>query len=84
MNELETTQPLSLRDTAKGIAIRAGFLTAAGLVVGAWVFGLAAKTASAIVKVAVGLLLLAVGGGLATYEMKKVQRRFDHTVRVRT
>ena len=70
MNELE------LRDMAKGVAIRAGLLGAAGLIVGAWVFGLAAKSAAAIVKVAVGLLLLTVGGGLATYEVKKIQRRF--------
>jgi len=67
---------MELRDTAKGIAIRAGILGVSGLVVGAWVFGLAAKTATAIVKVTVGLLLLAIGGGLATYEVKKVQRRF--------
>ena len=49
----------------------------AGLVVGAWVFGLAAKTASALVKVMVGLLLLTIGAGLATWEVKKVQRRFE-------
>lgn len=69
---------MSLRDTAKGIAVRAGILSVAGLVVGAWVFGLAAKTASAVVKVLVGLLLLAIGGGLATWELKKIERRFHH------
>ena len=76
MYETQPTQPLSLRDTAKGVAIRAGFLSVAGLVLGAWVFGLAAKTASAVVKVIVGLLLLMIGVGMATWEVKKVQRRF--------
>ena len=76
MYETQPTQPLSLRDTAKGVAIRAGFLSVAGLVLGAWVFGLAAKTASAVVKVIVGLLLLTIGVGMATWEVKKVQRRF--------
>jgi hypothetical protein len=69
-----TTEPLSLRDTAKGIAVRASVLGVAGLIVGAWVFGLAAKTASALVKFAVGLLLLTIGAGVATYQVKKFQR----------
>jgi ascorbate-specific PTS system EIIC-type component UlaA len=76
MDELQRTEPMSLRDTAKGVAVRAGILSVAGLVVGAWVFGLAAKTASALVKVVVGLLLLTIGAGVATWEVKKVQRRF--------
>jgi ascorbate-specific PTS system EIIC-type component UlaA len=77
MDEIQPIQPLSLRDTAKGVAIRAGFLSVAGLVIGAWVFGLAAKTASALVKVIVGLLLLTIGAGLAAWEVKKVQRRWE-------
>lgn len=77
MDEIQPTEPLSLRDTAKGIAIRAGFLSVAGLVIGAWVFGLAAKTATAIVKVVVGLLLVTIGAGLATWEVKKIQRRIE-------
>lgn len=76
MDDRRPRQPLSLRDTAKGIAIRAGFLGAAGLIAGAWVFGLALKTADAVIKVLVGLLLLTIGGGLATIEVKKIQRRF--------
>lgn len=68
---------MSLRDTAKGIAVRAGLLGVVGLVVGAWVFGLAAKAASGVVKVLVGLLLVAIGGGLAAWEVKKVKRRFE-------
>lgn len=77
MDEIQRTEPLSLRDTAKGIAIRAGFLGMVGLVIGAWVFGLAAKTATAIVKVVVGLLLVTIGAGLATWEVKKIQRRIE-------
>ncbi len=74
---MDETQPLSLRDTAKGVAIRAGVLGVVGLILGAWVFGVAAKTASALVKFVVGLLLLAIGAGMAAFEVKKIQRRFD-------
>jgi membrane protein DedA with SNARE-associated domain len=74
-----TTQPMSLRDTATGIAIRAGFLGAVGLVIGAWVFGVAAKTASVLVKVVVGLILLGIGAGVATLEVKKIQRRLEES-----
>ncbi|HEX7418964.1 MAG TPA: SPW repeat protein [Thermoanaerobaculia bacterium] len=49
----------------------------AGLVIGAWVFGLAAKTAATVVKVIVGLLLLTVGAGVVTWEVRKVQRRLE-------
>ncbi|GAC1438274.1 MAG: hypothetical protein NVSMB68_10020 [Thermoanaerobaculia bacterium] len=74
----QPSQPISLRDTARGIAVRAGILSVAGIVVGAWVFGLAAKTASALVKVAAGLLLLTIGAGFATWEVKKIEHRFQH------
>lgn len=77
MDEIQRTEPLSLRDTAKGVAIRAGFLGVVGLIVGAWIFGLAAKTAATIVKVVVGLLLLTIGAGVVTWEVKKVQRRLQ-------
>ena len=77
MDETQPTQPISLRDTAKGVAIRAGLLGVVGLVVGAWIFGVAAKTAAFFVKFAVGLLLLTIGAGLATFEVKKVQRRLE-------
>jgi molybdopterin biosynthesis enzyme len=72
----ETTQPMSLRDTAKGIAVRAGILTVAGVVISAWVFGLAAKAASGLVKGLAALFLLTVGAGVAAWEVKKVQRRW--------
>ena len=74
MDANQPTQPLSLRDTAKGVAVRAGVLSVAGLVVFAWIFGLAAKTATALVKVMVGLLLLTVGAGLATWEVRGKRR----------
>ena len=48
----------------------------AGLVIGAWVFGLAAKTASAIVKVVVGLLLVTVGAGWVAFGVRRQSRRF--------
>jgi molybdopterin biosynthesis enzyme len=70
------TEPMSLRDTAKGIAVRAGILTVAGVVAGAWIFGLAAKAASGVVKILAALFLLTVGAGVATWKVKKVQRRW--------
>lgn len=73
----EETQPLSLRDTAKGIAVRAGVLTVGGVVLGAWVFGLAAKAASGVVKGLAALFVLTVVAGLGTWEVKKFQRRFE-------
>jgi molybdopterin biosynthesis enzyme len=72
MNE---TQPLSLRDTAKGIAVRAGVLTVGGVVVGAWVFGLAAKAASGLVRILAGLFVLTAAAGVAGWEVRKAQRR---------
>ncbi len=72
---MDTTQPMSIRDTAKGIAIRAGILTAGGLVLGAWAFGVAAKAASGVVKAGVGAILLLAGAGVATYEVKRAQRK---------
>jgi len=71
----ETSELTSLRDLGKGIAVRAGLLAAGGLIVGAGVVSLAAKTASAAVKVTVGLLLITAGAGFAAYEAKKVQQR---------
>ncbi|MGN6185056.1 MAG: hypothetical protein ACTHQM_15545 [Thermoanaerobaculia bacterium] len=59
---------------AKGIAIRAGILSVAGVVIGAWAFGLAAKAASGAVKLGAGLVLLTAGAGLATYEVNRAKR----------
>jgi len=76
MTELQRNDTLSIRDTAKGIAVRAGILSVAGIILGAWFFGIAAKAASGIVKMLAGLILLLIGTGFATWEVKKVQRRF--------
>jgi len=70
MNE----QPMTLRDTAKGIAIRAGVLVVGGVVIGGWFTALLFKAASGLVKVLLGLFLLLVTGGLVTWEVKRVQR----------
>lgn len=69
-------QPMTLKETAKGVGIRAGILALGGLVIGGWLFGLAAKAASGIVKIFVGLILLVIAGGYATYEVKKFERRW--------
>ena len=71
MNE----QPMTLRDTAKGIAVRAGILSVAGVVLTGLVVSGAMKIGSALVRALVGLFLLLVTGGMLTYEAKKVQRR---------
>lgn len=64
-------QPMSLRDTARGVAIRAGFLTVGGMLIGGWIVGVSMKLAGK----AIHFLLLAgtalLLGGLATYEVKK-------------
>jgi hypothetical protein len=80
MTTISESQPLDLRQTAKGIAVRAGILSVVSLVLGAWLFSLAAKAASGLVKVFTGLVLLGIGGAVATWEVKKFQRRFsgDH------
>jgi hypothetical protein len=75
MDNLSQTQPLSLRDTAKGMAVRAGILSVGAIVVGTFLFSLAAKAASGLVKLVAGVLLLAIGGGYAAWEVKKMQRR---------
>ena len=64
-------EPMSLRDTAKGVAVRAGLLTLGGVLIGGWLVGVSMKIAGK----AVHLLLIAgtalLLGGLATYEAKK-------------
>jgi hypothetical protein len=74
MTSFDDSAPLSLRDTAKGIAVRAGILSVVALVVGTWLFSLAAKVASGAVKIVAGTLLLAIGGGYIAWQVKKVQR----------
>jgi hypothetical protein len=77
MNDINETQAISLRDTAKGIAVRATILSVVGLVAGAWVFSLAAKAASGLVKIVTGVILLTIGASVATWEVKKAQRHFS-------
>ena len=74
---MDEREPLTLRETAKGIAVRAGVLGVAGLIVFGFVFSLAAKMASGIVKVLIGLTLLVIGGGVVTFKLKQAQRRIQ-------
>jgi predicted lipid-binding transport protein (Tim44 family) len=78
MNEARDTPALSVTDTAKGIAVRAGVLAVGGIIVGTWLFSLAAKAAGGMVKIVAGTLLLAIGGGVAAWELKKFRKRFTH------
>jgi hypothetical protein len=75
MTTFEDSGALDLGQTAKGIAVRAGILSVASIVLGAWLFSLAARAASGLVKIVTGVLLLAVGGGVATWEVRKLKRR---------
>ena len=68
-------QPMSLRDTAKGVAIRAGVLSVAVLLGSVWIFSLLLKFAGAATRALLGVLMLLIAGGLVTFEVKKVQKR---------
>jgi hypothetical protein len=63
-----------LSTLGKGMAVRAGLITAGGLLVAGWGFALGAKAASA----AIHLMLVAgvglLGAGYITYKVK----RFEH------
>jgi hypothetical protein len=74
MNESRDTDALSVTDAAKGIAVRAGVLTVVTIIVGTWLFSLAAKAASGLVKIVAGVLLLAIGGGVAAWEVRKIRK----------
>jgi hypothetical protein len=65
-----------VRDLAKGIAVRAGILSVAGIVAGAFLFSLAAKAASGLVKIVAGVLLLGIAGGFGAWQVRKVRRHF--------
>ncbi len=68
---ISDNDPMSLRDTARGIAVRAGLLTVGGILIGGWIVGVSMKVAGRLIHI----LLLAgtalVLGGVATYEVKK-------------
>ena len=66
---------LTVRETARGIAIRAGLLGIGGLVIGGLVTAEAMKLAGTFLKVGVATTVLAIGGGVAAWQVKKVQRR---------
>ena len=71
MNE----QPMSLRDTAKGVAVRTGVLSVGLLLFTVWIYSVLLKFAGAAMRALLGVLLLLIGAGLATFEVKKVQKR---------
>jgi high-affinity Fe2+/Pb2+ permease len=71
MNE----QPMTLRDTAKGVAIRAGVLGVGGLVAGAWIYSILLKLAGDAVRWLTGILLMLIAGGLVTWEVKKAKAK---------
>jgi hypothetical protein len=73
---MDNDTPLTLRDTANGLAIRAALLSLGGLFIGGWITALAMKVAGKAIHL---LVLLGAGliiTGLGTYEVKKVQRRW--------
>lgn len=67
--------PVSLRDTAKGVAIRAGVISIPILVGSVWIFSLMLKFAGTAMRALLGIFMLLVAGGLITFEVKKVQKR---------
>jgi len=72
---------MSLRDTAKGIGIRAAILGVGGLIVGGFLAAAVLRAAGTLVRIFVGLVLLLIGGGVATWKIKKTQRSFDRDSR---
>ncbi|MGZ7042142.1 MAG: hypothetical protein ACXVH7_10165 [Thermoanaerobaculia bacterium] len=72
-----SSQPMSLRDTVKGVGIRAAILAIGGLIAGGLLTAAILKAAGTLVKVLVGAMLLRIGGGFAAYEIRKVRRSFE-------
>ena len=66
---------MSLRDTAKGVAIRAGVLSGVVLLGSVWIFSLLLKFAGTAMRAMLGVLMLLIAGGLVAFEVKKVQKR---------
>jgi len=64
-----------MRDTLRGIGIRAGILAVGGLVVGGVVAAGAMKAAGTLMQVAAGGLLVLSAAGFATYEARKLRER---------
>ena len=66
---------MSLRDTAKGVVIRAGILSVVTLLGSVWIFSLLLKFASTAMRAMLGVLMLLIAAGLLTFEVKKAQKR---------
>ena len=66
-----TEEPLSLRDTARGVAIRAGLLTVGGILIGGWILGASLKIAGKAIHLLLLTGLALVIGGVTTYEVRK-------------
>ena len=64
-------EPMSLTDTARGIAIRAGLLTAGGMLVAGWVIAMAMKVAGKAIHILLLLGSTLILGGITAYEVKK-------------
>ena len=73
MNE----QPTKLRETLRGIGIRAGVLAVGGLVIGGALAATALKAAGTLMQVAAGATLLLGAAGFATYEAGKLRRQMS-------
>jgi hypothetical protein len=68
---------LSLRDTARGIALRAGILTVGGVIVGGILAAQAMKLAGTMMKVSAATGLVLVGGAAAAWEVKRMKRHLS-------
>jgi uncharacterized membrane protein (Fun14 family) len=75
-------EPMSLRDTARGIGIRAAILAVGGLVIGGWITAFAMKAAGKLIHLMIGLLLLLIGGGAVAFEVNRLKKRLSGSVRV--
>jgi protein-S-isoprenylcysteine O-methyltransferase Ste14 len=68
---------LTLRETTRGIAIRAAVIGAGSLILTAVVAAESMRIAGTMMKVAAGTGLLLVGGGMAAWEVRKMKRRLS-------
>ena len=68
---------MTLRNTARAIAFRAGLLTVAGLVAGGLLASEAMKAAGTVLKASAFTAAALLLGGVATYEVRQVQKRLS-------
>jgi hypothetical protein len=71
-------EPMDVRETMRGMAIRAGILTIGALIVGGWAGATMMKLAGGAIKVAAGTGILLIGAGVGAWEVHKVKRHFQH------